>query len=251
MKKGTRLFVVCLVSILLSGCAIFKPAAPTPTFPPTETAVQVLPSPTPLPPTQVLPSPTPQPSATTTSGPVQPLHAVITVDNFKLRTGPGFLFDAVALYDSSTNVTVLGRAQGDNWFYVETQDNRSGWMKMEYLELTGDYLTLPFIAPTNVQTIVGHVRTQNDVFASGIGILLSPQSGYSGTNGDSALTDSNGTFYLFLPKNLEGEYFIETNAYNCTGNLITGDCELPYVFPAVQPVTLPMPAGVTIEFVLK
>lgn len=251
MKKVTLILLVCLVVIFLTGCSLFKQPAPTPTFPPTEASTQPLPTATQIPPTQALPTPTSIPQPTKTLAPIQPINATITVDNFKLRSGPGFLFDTVAQYDANSTVKVLGRAQGENWLYVETEDNLSGWMKIEYLDLSGDLETLPFFAETNAQTIIGHVRTRANVFASGIGVLISPQSGYSGTNGDVALTDSSGTFYLYLPKNLEGDYFIEVNAYNCTGNLITGECQLPYTMPPVQPITLPAPVGVTIEFELK
>jgi hypothetical protein len=251
MKKLTLIFLGCLAVLSFSGCSIFKQSVPTPTFPPTPSQTQALPTVTPIPPTQTLPTATITPQPTKTSAPFQPITAKITVDNFKLRIGPGFLFATIALYDSSNTVKVIGRAQGDNWLYVETEDHLAGWMKVEYLELQGDLETLPFIAVDNAQIIIGHVRTQSNIFASGIGILFSPQSGYNGVNGDSTLTDSTGTFYLYLPENLEGEYFIGPNGYNCTGNLMVGKCELPYVMPPVQPIKLPPPAGVTIEFVLK
>ncbi len=253
MKKIFSLLSILVEMLLLASCGIFKSASPTPTWPPTATqtpAILLIPthaaSPTPETPTATLP-----PLSTNTPAPFQPIKASITVDNFKLRVGPGFLFDAVALYDSNTSVLVMGRAPGDNWYFVQTENNRSGWMKMEYLDLAGDPATLPYISPTDVQTIVGHVRTKDTgAFASGIGVMLSPQSGYNGTNGDNALTDANGTFYLYEPKRMEGEYFIELNGYNCEGNLIVGRCELPYNFPIAQPLTLPMTTGVTIEFVL-
>ena len=251
MKKGTLLLLVCLFGIGISGCSLLKQPASTPTFPPTQVSTQALPTLTQIPPTQVLPTPTALPQPTKTQAPFQPINATVNVDNLKLRSGPGFLFDGIALFEANSVVTVLGKAQGENWYYVETENHLSGWMKMEYLDLAGDPDTLPYFAVTNAQIIIGHVRTKENVFASGIGILLSPQSGYNGTNGDSTLTDGTGTFYLYLPKNLEGEYFIELNGYNCTGNLIVGRCELPYQFPPAQPITLPPPAGVTIEFQLQ
>ncbi len=251
MRKYFAILLVFFGVFLLAGCGVFEQPRPTPTFPPTSTPVMLLPTFTPVPPTEVPPTATTLPQPTPTGAPFEPVKATITVDNFKLRTGPGFLFDAVALYDSNTEVLVMGKAPGENWLFVQTEDNRSGWMKTEYLDLNGDLAALPLIAPSDVQTISGHVRTKdNNTFASGIGILLEPQSGYTGTNGDNALTDSSGTFYIYLPKRMEGDYFIEPNGFNCTGNLVVGKCELPYDLPIAQPLTLPMKSDVTIEFVL-
>ena len=143
-----------------------------------------------------------------------------------------------------SKVLIIGAAPGEAWYFVQTSDHLSGWMKAEYLEFTGDAASIPLIQPGNVQTVIGHVTT-NDTkqAASGIGVLISPQKGYSGTNGDNTLTDASGTFYFYLPSHLEGDYFVELNGYNCEGNLMVGRCELPYKFPIAQPLTLPMPQG--------
>jgi len=251
MRRLTSLLIV-LFALLLTACSQATPTQPTLAPTPT-TGVLLMPTDTaaPIPATLEPLSPTPTPQIVGTAVPYQPLEATINVDNFKLRSGPGFLFDAVALYKANQQVLIIGAAPGEAWYFVQTADNRSGWMKAEYLEFTGDPTTIPLIQPSNVQTIIGHVTT-NDThqLASGIGVLISPQSGYSGSNGDNTLTDATGTFYFYLPTRLEGDFFVELNGYNCEGNLMVGRCELPYKFPIAQPVTLPMPKDVTLEFVL-
>ena len=135
MKKTTMILFTCLMTLTLAGCSLFSQPAPTPTFPPSQTPLALLPTFTQALPTAALPALSPTPGATATIALIQPITATINVDNFKLRAGPGFLFDTVALYKINGSVSVLGRAPGDNWFYVETSDHRAGWMKMEYLEL--------------------------------------------------------------------------------------------------------------------
>lgn len=49
-------------------------------------------------------------------------------------------------------------------------------MKAEYLEFSVDATTIPLIQPGNVQTIIGHVTTNDTIqAASGIGVMISPQ----------------------------------------------------------------------------
>jgi uncharacterized protein YraI len=251
MHKLTVLLSVLFV-FTLSACAQKTPTQPTIAASPTA-GVLLMPTDTavPVPATNEPLSPTPTPQAVTTSAPYQPFEATISVDNFKLRSGPGFLFDAIALYAANEKVLIIGAAPGEAWYFVQTSDHLSGWMKAEYLEFNGDAASIPLIQPGNVQTVIGHVTT-NDTkqAASGIGVLISPQKGYSGTNGDNTLTDASGTFYFYLPPHLEGDFFVELNGYNCEGNLMVGRCELPYKFPIAQPLTLPMPQNVTLEFVL-
>lgn len=252
MRRLTSLWIVPIIVLLLTACSQATPSQPT--LAPTPTAgVLLMPTDTaaPIPATVEPLSPTPTPQMVGTAVPYQPFEATISVDNFKLRSGPGFLFDAIALYAANEQVLIIGAAPGDAWYFVQTSDHLSGWMKAEYLEFNGDSTTIPLIQPGNVQAIIGHVTT-NDTKgpASGIGVLISPQKGYTGSNGDNTLTDASGTFYFYLPPHLEGDFFVELNGYNCEGNLMVGRCELPYKFPIAQPLTLPMPQNVTLEFVI-
>ena len=67
-------------------------------------------------------APLPMPSATPTAGSSSytPFHATVTVDEIKLRTGPGYLFPALNLLPKGTVLSVYGRSAGDEWIYVET-----------------------------------------------------------------------------------------------------------------------------------
>ena len=246
--------IVSLIFLLflLSGCRLLSPQPSTPIFPPTMNA-PITQASKPAEPTstpQPFPSPTITPKATATDTPFVPIQGMITVDNIKLRSGPGFLFDTVSLYPNGDRVLVYGRSQGDNWYFVQTSDSRSGWMKMEFVALAGSMDDLPVIAYTDANVINGHVRNKTGEPMSDIGIIIFPVNSDNGTNSDNAVTDSSGSFYLFLPKNLRGDYTIGINAHSCSSNAVDAQCQFLYGYPSAQSITLPNTPGVSIEFVL-
>jgi hypothetical protein len=251
MRNFQLLVVTILIVAISSGCAVIATPAATPTFPPTQRPTDMLPSPTALPPTQTLPSVTPTATMITLPTPITIMTAVTGVDNLVLRSGPGTLFDSLGIYKENVTVSVLGRSQGNGWYFVVTPINLAGWMKSELLTLQGDPADLPYFAYTEAIVITGHVRTDSGVFASGIGVSISPVGKDLGAGPDTTITDSNGVFYLYIPKDLTGEYQVGPNSYTDTSNLIVGKGDFPYqLSPAIQ-VTLPPDPAITFEFVLK
>jgi hypothetical protein len=126
----------------------------------------------------------------------------------------------------------------------------SGWMKAEFVTLQGDPADLPYLAVINADIITGHVLTTDGIPASGIGISLAKVNLDLGESFDAVLTDVTGTFYMYVPKGTSGAFNIGVNSYNCEGNLMVGKCELPYILPPAQLITLPVDPTVTFEFVL-
>lgn len=212
----------------------------------------MLPFPTMLPtePVQTLPTPTVSPRPTATATPFLPQKGRITVQNFKLRSGPGFLFDTVSLYDENTTVSVYGRSQGDGWFFVSTPDSRSGWMKADYITLSNKLEKLPVIGYSDASLISGHVQNSSGNPMTGIGIVLFPASSTSASDQDNAVTDHLGNFYLFVPKSISGNYTIGVNAYNCQSNAVDAQCQFLYGFPSAQTLTLPRQADISNNFIL-
>jgi hypothetical protein len=193
---------------------------------------------------------TSQPLPTRTSTPYFPIKGTITVQNFKLRSGPGFLFDTLGLYDEADVVQVYGRSQGDGWYFVSTSDQRSGWMKADYITLSGEVGDVPIIGYSDADMITGHVRNTSSQPMTWVGIVIFPGTTNGTTITDNAVTDSTGSFYLYLPKTLSGDYTIEVNAYGCQGNSVDTQCNSLYGIPPAQPISLPHPPDITIEFVL-
>ena len=229
MRKIRPIILILLAVFLFTGCRLISPQLPTPTFPPAVTATEMLPFPTMLPtePAQTLPTPTVSPRPMATATPFLPQKGRITVQNFKLRSGPGFLFDTVSLYDENTTVSVYGRSQGDGWFFVSTPDSRSGWMKADYITLSSKLEKLPVIGYSDASLISGHVQNSTGDPMAGIGIVLFPASSTSTSDQDNAVTDHLGNFYLFVPKNISGNYTIGVNAYNCQSNAVDAAMPVP------------------------
>ena len=252
MRKIRPIILILLAVFLFTGCRLISPQSPIPTLLPAATATEMLPFPTMLPtePVQTLPTPTVSPRPTATATPFLPQKGRITVQNFKLRSGPGFLFDTVSLYDENTTVSVYGRSQGDGWFFVSTPDSRSGWMKADYITLSNKLEKLPVIGYSDASLISGHVQNSTGDPMAGIGIVLFPASSTSASDQDNAVTDHLGNFYLFVPKNISGNYTIGVNAYNCQSNAVDAQCQFLYGFPSAQTLTLPRQADISNNFIL-
>ncbi|MBA4375289.1 MAG: hypothetical protein C0401_03835 [Anaerolinea sp.] len=238
---------------LLTSCNLFTAVNPAPTLQPTST-IMVNPPEIPLPtaaPTLLIPPPTPAP--TFTPRPVMLIKAEVAFDNYLLRTGPGRLFERVAMYDSSAFVNILGREAGDNWVLVQTQDNRAGWMNMVGLTFIGDIVTLPVFVVTNTQILHGHVYKTDKTPASDIKVSIKPVGDDNPNLQDNAFTNKNGEWYIYLPINSSGAWFVGPNGYSCNSNAVDNQtsCALIGNLPDGQTVTLPLTQNVSLEFSLK
>jgi hypothetical protein len=202
LAKFRIIFAIIVFALCLTGCI---PAnSQTTILQPTMTTVFLAASQT-LPPTDtpnLLPTPTTRPQPTKTSTPFSPIKGTINVENFKLRSGPGFLFDTINLYDQNEVVEVYGRTQGSGWYFVSTSDSRSGWMKSEYITLFEDESHIPFYGFNDGDLIFGHVKNSAGKPMTHIGIVIFPAVSEDSSLQDNAVTDDSGTFYLYLPKNL-------------------------------------------------
>jgi hypothetical protein len=143
MKKTILVGIILSFSIILAGCGLVNQPAPTPTI--------MLPTLTPI----VLPTFTPSPTATT--APVVMLSAAVNMENFALRAGPGRLFDRLEQYNEGATVNIIGRENSNNWVLVQTSDNRSGWMNLVGLDVSGPLNSLPIFEVNNAIILHGHV----------------------------------------------------------------------------------------------
>ena len=140
-------------AFLLTGCALAATPEPTSTqtpAPPTATDTEVPPTPTAaFTPTETLP-PTPTPFA--------PFNAFIApTDSANLRVGPGIHFLIVKVLRAGSQVLLLGRSQGSEWFYVQAYDATKGWVYGKLIKQTGDLLAAPIVEPENSGLIHGRV----------------------------------------------------------------------------------------------
>lgn len=125
--------------------ATVKPSPlPTDTLFPTVTATSTeLPTQTPT--NTLTPTATPFPTSTPT---YSILRGKVNVARLSCRYGPGWMY--LYLYGMLEGVTqdVLGRTDTGNWVLTQSRgDNKSCWVKTEFLDLNGDVMSLEVVYP--------------------------------------------------------------------------------------------------------
>jgi hypothetical protein len=155
-----------LISLIAIGCNLSAQAAPTAapetaTAPPPLAETTTLSPPTATeppantatpPPTETATS-TPEPTATETPLPtITPTYAilrgVVNVETVSCRYGPGAMY--LYLYGMIKGATqdVLGRTDTGNWLLTKSRgDNKSCWVKAEFMDLNGDVMSLEVVYP--------------------------------------------------------------------------------------------------------
>jgi hypothetical protein len=154
------------------------------------------------------------------------------------------------MYDTGSKVTMYAREAGNNWVFVQTSDNYSGWMNVVGLSFTGDVTPLPVITVPDVQVVHGRVWTISKAPAYGVGVSIASVDKPSPDREDVAITNKNGEWYLYLPSDFEGPWVIGVNSYGCTSNVVDNptNCALTGLLPGATAITLPLTADVSYEF---
>jgi len=156
----------------------------------------------------------------------------------------------VRTYDIDERVTMLVREPGNNWVLVQTADNRSGWMNVDYLSFTGDVTLLPVITVPGVQIIRGRVLRTDMTPATKMGVSISRVFNPSPSLQGQAMTNASGEWYLYLPMEMNGDWTIGVNAYSPESNAVDSSGNLVGGWPGAQLITLPLQADVSYEFAL-
>ncbi|HTO99735.1 MAG TPA: hypothetical protein VMJ64_00045 [Anaerolineales bacterium] len=134
--------------LLLGACTLTPSAAPPPTGTSTITASTTptgtkLPSSTPT----LIATATPSTPSVTPAPTVQSLKATVTADLLSCRYGPGpnYLF----LYGlrKGANIVLIGRTDGSNWRWVYVEGKNKCWVKTVFLDIHGDWSSLPVVYP--------------------------------------------------------------------------------------------------------
>jgi hypothetical protein len=256
MKKYRLSVAISFVVLSLSACGLIFPAAPTPTIAPTFTPI-IMPTEIPLPTAApvIEPTATATPEPTPTPSTITMLDAQVVFDNYALRSGPGRLFERIALYPTGESVSIIGREFTDNWVLVITSDNRSGWMNVVGLDYVGGLASIPVFDVPHAVVVHGHVYLQMQVPAEGIGVSIAPSDNDLSESSDTSTTNAAGEWAIYLPIVTYGEWTVGPNSYNCEGSnavTATGDdeCELMGKLPDGQTISLPLDRDVAIEFLI-
>jgi len=204
------LFIV--LTLFLTACALAATPEPTATpspAPPTATDTEVPPTPTAtFTPTVTLP-PTPTPFV--------PFNAFIaSTDSANLRAGPGYHFLILKVLNAGSQVLLLGRSQGSEWFYVQANDSTKGWVNGKLMRQTDDLLAAPIIDPENSSLIRGRVLDAMGTPMSGLVFTVRVHTSPDGP-ANVVMTDASGEFFSYQPYR-SGIFTVTFKEADCSSN---------------------------------
>jgi hypothetical protein len=231
MRSKNILLTLLLTGILLSGCAFPLFSQPTAIVIPTSMII--------VPATL---EPTASPTVIPTPTPYHPINAVVGVNIFIVRTGPGKVFPVLRTYPENTILTVLGQAPGNGeWVLVQTPDHLSAWAMVEYIDIQGDLRTIPYIEPPDVYKVSGRVLDAENQPIRGIIFAIWQGTGENEVRTE-AETDANGIFMGYLPTTVAGTWNVSWVSLSCQrASIVDAECHYSgSVQPNHQFITLPL-----------
>jgi uncharacterized protein YraI len=177
-----------------------------------------------------------------TQPPFSPFPISPAVDDSRLRAGPGTLFEALLLLNTSDTLTVQGQAPGGDWILVSTAEGTRGWIFAPLLAQGAPLGGAPVVEPENAQKVRGRLTDFSGLPISGVQFALT-----RGTDERTdATTDANGEFHAFLPADITGDWLVMYVSIGCTSNAFANDGCIDYrsgytgvVQPGSLSVTLP------------
>lgn len=176
---------------------------------------------------------------TLTPTPYIPFAATVWADGVNLRAGPGLLFPVLHNLAQNTEVAILARAPGSEWFYVRLSDNQVGWLSAVFVESQFDFTIAPIMSPRDAADLWGFVKMPNDIPVEGVHFAV--------TQGDlraDGTTNEIGQFVVFFPYDVKGEWQVSYVGINCASSVMDENCECQGEFcngvnPPIISITLP------------
>ncbi len=147
--------ILLLMILLTAACNANKPqSTPTPTKTPRPAFSSVTPpvakatspaivTPTLRPTATTPPTDTPVPAPTNT---LEPVVAVVVVDNLALRSGPALAYPIAAQVGFNEKLTVIGRTPAEDWWQVRYREHAL-WAEGVLVQVSGPTQTLVMIEP--------------------------------------------------------------------------------------------------------
>lgn len=246
MNKLARLFAIVLLISVLAACTPFQPLAASTTAP---SGMPVPPSETPT--AEAIPATeTPSALSATPTHALETAQAKVSVTALNLRSGPGTTFTVLERLSNDTPLTVLGKAPGGQWIYVDT-GKQKGWVAIDFTSIFGKDLVnwLPEMTGIGNTTIIqGKVVDQSGQPISLIGFALVQGAGQEEKRTD-AISLPNGRFYFYLPSNATGSWTFSLVSYDCLSRVMDSSCKITGTFqPTIVQFTLPEIPDLTVTF---
>ncbi len=250
MKKQTHLTIIILIAIGVACSAspsVSKEGQLATIVASTLTAQPVVFTPIPTLTVASVPTIVAATPVITTSG---PYYIFTRAQNVNLRTQPGTLFQVSRVMAQGTRLQVLGLSPGAEWVYVQNDEGINGWVGISFVDVF-PLEQFSFVEPRDSQLISGRVLDSSGLPISGIGFAIEQTAASKSLRTDS-VTDSFGTFYAYLPKNLSGAWTVSYISISSTSNAMTPDC-LANASACGQPqpisITITLPTTAQLNFV--
>jgi SH3-like domain-containing protein len=230
MKRIGIILPLFLAIVLIAACSPRQTEAPTIAAIPTDTPEPPRPTSTAtvVPPTST-PQPPPTATFTATPHPVGTMNAQISSENLNLRAGPSTIYVIVASYPKDTSLVVLGKAMGDEWVEVEMPDGKTGWMSVDLLVLEGEVAYLPIVDVPEGYLVTGQVIDSDAQPVDGADVAVLQRLKNTTLRSDS-MTNSEGYFFAYLPKQTIGYWEAQVVGIGCNSRIVDENCNLKGYF---------------------
>jgi SH3-like domain-containing protein len=219
------LIFVLLAAGALTGCGTPSVQAteiipPTETSaPPAATSTATLPAPTST--TVIEPTHTAEPTIRAEAT----LSVAISVENLNLRAGPSTTYAILGSYPEDTDVIVTARVLGSEWVRVLMPDEKTGWMSAELLGLGEDAAFLPLEEVTESIVVSGRVIDSDARPIGGVTVAVLQRLAETTLRAD-AVTDAEGYWYAYIPKESAGIWEVQVIGADCASWINDEACNI-------------------------
>jgi len=217
--------ILLLVSGLFSGCTSRKVNLPI--IPEASSTIQTTATSTVTAVPTIEPSATQPPTSTPEPTLTPPASFIARVNaNFALlRTGPGSMHQPVTKYPYGSNVTITGKAAGDEWVLVQAADQNTGWMPIKLLDIDYPLTGLPLQEPADTALIYGVIQDSVGNRLGGVGVSVCSDLCYQMDRTD-AVTNQAGEFFAYVPITLDQNLRLYVSSVICASPIMNAECKL-------------------------
>ncbi len=231
MRTGRLLPAVFVMALSILACTLSPMVSPPATQTPTATVR--LPTLTHLPPTPTIyfsPSPvpdTPEPPSATLPPPA--FSAEVLGERLNLREGPSTLDTITGMVPKGVFVSLIGKAPGNEWVFVENTEGKTGWLSIKYLLLHGNLDHLAELPIPASYVVEGQIVDSTGMAINGVDLAIYQGEGSNQQRTD-ATTDASGKFYAYLPLNAQGSWTVEVVGISCRSWIMDPNCHFHGAF---------------------
>lgn len=149
----------------------------------------------------------------------------VRVLSIMLRSGPGTVHQVLDTFSEGSELVMLGRAVGDEWVQVLSDEGLIGWMYADYLYLPAEVEDLPYQIEEQSWAVNGRVVDDLGQPLADIAVALVQGSGVDEQR-TNAHSDQEGHFYLYLPWEVGGIWNVSVTGVGCESAVVNSNCRL-------------------------